>query len=619
MKKLALICAGLLMGCALAGQTATAAPMAMATYTNAADAAMHQAAMARLAQSAERTGITILPIDQAKFWAGQHFDWEIEIVGQEKAPADIRVNGKPAAEFFGKPLERKQEDGYVSYRVNGVNFPKTGQFKVEVKAVTDQGVRSRMIQYKVVQEKAKHRAKNVILMVGDGMSLQIKEVARILSKGIYEGRYNGLLAMEQMPHMALVTTSGYDSLVTDSANSASAYNTGHKSVVNAMGVYENRTKDPLDDPRVENLNEMVQRSRGMSVGIITTAAVTDATPAAVSAHTRRRAEEGFIAADYLEKYHRPVVLMGGGAKQFIPLSTAGSKRKDNRDVISEFEKAGFQFAGTRKEMLAASSDKPLLGLFTMGHMNVYMDRQFRPNKEVLRAFDDQPNLIEMTAKALDILKKNPKGFYLMAEGACIDKQLHTMDWQRAAYDTIEFDQAVQYTRDWIKKNAPDTLLVVLADHAHGVSISGTYHEHDGRTGRDAVRTYASAGWPTFQDLNGDGFPDDPNADVTLAVQYANAPDHYENYRFQKKPTVPAITGQGGKIIANPFRAPKGARYVEGSLPQYKESQEVHSADDIIVMAEGPGSEYFKGVMDNTEIFFGMMRALGLDATKNVKK
>ena len=566
-------------------------------------------------RSAARTGIAIMPIDQAKFLKGQRFDFEVEVNGNNPTALNVTVNGKDAAKYFGKKPVITVHDDYTSYRIDNVSFKARGEIDIAVAANTSKGALKRHINYKVVDEKAKKKAKNVILFVGDGMSPQIKEAARILSKGIYEGRYNGHLSMENLPNMAFVTTSGYDSLVTDSANSASAYNTGHKSVVNAMGVYENRTKDPLDDPKVETIAEIVKRTKDMGVGIVSTAAITDATPAAVTAHTRRRAEQPAIAADYLAEYHRPDVILGGGAQFFLPLSTNGSKRKDEQNVIADFEKAGFQFAGNRQEMLAANDNKPLLGLFTMNHMNVYMDREFKKNPEVLKNFPDQPNLIEMTAKAIDILSKNPNGFYLMSEGACIDKQLHTMDWQRAAYDTIELDQAVAYATDWAKANGDDTLIVVIADHSHGVSLTGTYHEHDGVKGRDAVRTYAEAGWPTFADRNADGYPDDPDADVTLALQYANFPDHYENYRFQAKPTSPAITGENGKIIGNPYRAPKGARYIEGSLPSTKETQEVHSADDIVVMAGGPGSEEFHGLMDNTEIFFAIMRALGIDATK----
>ena len=107
-----------------------------------------------------------------------------------------------------------------------------------------------------------------------------------------DGKFNDVLAMEKMPHMALITTSGYDSIVTDSANSASAYNTGNKSVVNAMGVYENSTPDPMDDPKVENISEIISRAKDMSYGMVTTAAVTDATPAAVTApHSSSRRTE----------------------------------------------------------------------------------------------------------------------------------------------------------------------------------------------------------------------------------------------------------------------------------------------------------------------------------------
>jgi len=166
--------------------------------------------------------------------------------------------------------------------------------------------------------------------------------------------------------MALITTSGYDSIVTDSANSASAYATGHKSVVNAMGVYENSTKDPLDDPKVENIIELVKRTRGMSTGIVSTANITDATPAAMLAHTRRRAEQNFIAQDMLTESHRPDVILGGGARHFLPMDTPGSKRKDNTNVIAAFEELGYKFSGTRTELLASANDADkLLGLYRM--------------------------------------------------------------------------------------------------------------------------------------------------------------------------------------------------------------------------------------------------------------
>lgn len=588
----------------------------------------------------EASDIRILPVDTAKFWAGAHFDFDVEVSNAKNLQnVDVKVNGIPADKFFGKQAVVKDlENGVTSYRIDDVDFSKTGKIAVTVNAKDSLGTSTASAGYEVVHETAQKKAKNVILFVGDGMSLQAREVARILSKGMTNGKYNDLLAMEKLEHNAVITTSGYDSLVTDSANSASAYATGHKSVVNAMGIYEDSTKDPFDDPKVENISEILKRTRGMSIGIITQAESTDATPAAMIGHTRRRANQDFLAKSYLDAYHRPDVIMGGGSSRYLPKSIPGSKRKDNDNIIQDFKDLGYTFASTSREMMAAPSDKPLLGLFHTGTMNVYIDREMLKNPKVLKGFDDQPNLMDMTRKSLDILSKNPNGFFAMIEGASIDKQLHVMDWQRAAYDTIEFDKSIEYAEKWAKEHGDNTLIIVLADHAHGISISGTYHERDGRKGTEAVRVYANSIFPTFKDANHDGFPDNPDPDVTLAVQYANHPEYYENYHFMKTPTPPALAvtetkeeavQNGDKVEyhqvssasskANPARIHPGdpAELVPADTPK-DDPQECHSADDILLNAGGPGSEYFHGTMDNTEVFFGMLRALGIDANKNKK-
>lgn len=553
--------------------------------------------------------IKVLPIDNAKFVQGQIFDFAVEIKNGS-SDMNVTVNGKEASKFFGKDSVRKMEGNTAVYRIDDVSFPKAGNITIEVK----DGANERSASYTVTNEKSKKHAKNVILFVGDGMSLQARQIARILSKGITEGRYNDLLNMEKMDNVAVVTTSGYDAIVTDSANSASAYATGHKSVVNAMGVYEDCTKDPFDDPKVENIIELVKRTRGMATGIVSTSNITDATPAAMVSHTRRRAEQNFIAQSMLEDKHRPDVILGGGSRHFIPMDVPGSKRKDNVDVIKSFEDLGYSFSGTKTELenTPESADK-LLGLYQLDNMNVYIDRAVIKNPKVLKGFNDQPGLVEMTEKAIDTLSKNDNGFFLMVEGACVDKQLHVLDWQRAAYDNIELDKAVGVAQKFAAQN-DDTLIVVVADHAHGASITGTYHELDGKTGREAVRTYADSKWPTFEDADGDGFPDNPDPAVTLAVQFANHPDCNIDYRFKDVPTPPAIMGKDGKAIANPLT--KGEFYA-GNIPA-KADQEVHAADDVILTAQGPGADYFKGTMDNTEVFFGIVRALGIDGNKNKK-
>ncbi|MDR1019232.1 MAG: alkaline phosphatase [Synergistaceae bacterium] len=558
------------------------------------------------AGSATAAELVVLPIDRAKFLAGQKFDMEAELRGARFDEISVKLDGRDAAELFGKAPVIKRGDSLASCRFDDVTLTKVGTIVVDVEAKAGGQTYKKRVEYTVAPPKNR-RAKNVILFIGDGTGLQSRQIGRILSKGITQGKYNGLLEMELMNGgTALITTSGYDSLVTDSANSASAYATGHKSVVNAMGVYENSDPDPMAHPKVENIAELVKRVRGMSVGVVTTSNITDATPAAMVAHTRRRAEQNFIAGELA----KADVVMGGGSQQFLPQSTPGSKRKDDRNLIDEFKAKGYAFAGNRSELASANGDK-ILGLFNLDNMNVYLDREILRAQDVLNGFEDEPNLVEMTKKAIEVLSRNENGFFLMVEGACIDKQIHAMDWQRSAYDTIEFDQAIGAAREFAARDG-STLIIATADHAHGISIVGTYHERDGKKGREAVRTYANSIFPTYLDLDRDGFPDDPAPDVTLAIGYANHPDYYEDFKFHSKPVSPAIMS-GDAATANANRAPGGALYV-GNIP-VNESQEVHTADDVPLSAAGPGADYFKGVMDNTEVFYGIVGALGLDPTK----
>lgn len=554
-----------------------------------------------------KSNITILPINRAKLLAGQRFDFCVEAKGAAPEAIQVTIDGKDAASYFKKDAARTASEGTGRYRIDGIAFDAAGEHTITATV----GGETRTVRYQVTEEKApSRRAKNVVLMVGDGMSLQAREMGRILAKGIDEGKYNDLLEMEKMPALALVTTSGYDSLTTDSANSASAYATGQKCVVNAFGIYADSTPDPLDDPKVENIIELVKRTRGMATGLVTTASVTDATPAAMLAHTRRRAEQNYVAAAMLEDSHRPDVILGGGTRYFTPESAAGSKRKDDRDLIAEFKAKGYSFSNDKASLASTPKDATkLLGLYTPNTMNVYLDREVLKNNGATKDYPNQPGLVAMTEKALDALSKNANGFFLMVEGASIDKQLHAMDWQRATYDTIEFDKTVKTVKDFAEK-AGDTLVIVLADHAHGASITGTYTEKDGKTGREAVRTYAKSIFPTFEDKDADGFPDDPNPNVTLAVQYANHPDTNMNYKLVPTPTAPTVE-QNGKYVANPAKA---GWFEAGNIPESEDS-ETHAADDIILNAMGPGSDYFHGVLDNTEVFFGMIRALGLDARK----
>jgi alkaline phosphatase len=350
----------------------------------------------------------------------------------------------------------------------------------------------------------------------------------------------------------------------------------------------------------------------MSVGVVTTAEIQDATPAAVWAHTRRRAEYANIMDQALNSGQMPDVLLGGGLASLLPQGTPGSRRTDARNLVEEFKAKGFSYAQTRAGLAAAMSAKQapqkLLGLFHTGNLNVYLDRQHAKDPVVLGQWTDQPNLMEMTSAALRVLERNRDGFFLMVEGASIDKMEHPLDGPRVGYDTIEFDKAIGVAVEWAKRR-DDTLIVVTADHNHSMSIVGTHDRRDG-AGRQANGVYADASFPTYVDSNGDGFPDDPNPEVQVFFGWSNHPDHSDD--FQHNPTFlqPALLNSSGVAVDNPNRD-AGALVQIGNLP-YNQSNCVHTVEDVSVFASGPGAARFNAFQDNTEIFFGIMEALGLD-------
>ncbi|MGY4575027.1 hypothetical protein ACVWY5_008097 [Bradyrhizobium sp. USDA 3256] len=336
---------------------------------------------------------TIYPIDRADILVGAKFDFKVELPGVvDQARLKVTLNGADYATAFGQSgtfTEREAGKDQSALLLRDVSLAKPGPVAVEV----SDGTQGRKVTWTVYDTGAR-KARNVILFIGDGMSPSHRVAARILSKGIAEGKSRGKLAIDDMPHMALVATAGSDSIITDSANAASAYATGHKAAVNALGVYADRTPDPLDDPRVETIASLAKRRAGLAVGIVTNTEVEDATPAAMVAHTRRRAAYDAIVAQYFDA--KPDVMMGGGSANFLPQSTSGSKRKDDIDYLARFRDAGYPVATTASELttLAAKPDtRQLLGLFAVGNMDGALDRKFLKGGGV-RKFPEQPDLTE---------------------------------------------------------------------------------------------------------------------------------------------------------------------------------------------------------------------------------
>jgi len=569
-------------------------------------------AMAASAGSAQ----TVYPIDRADILSGARFDFKVEFAGlADASKISITLNGKDYAQVFGKAgtfVEREAGKDQSALLLRDVSLGDAGVYNIRV---TD-GAETRELRWNVY-DTGPRKAKNVILFIGDGMSPAHRVAARLLAKGIAEGKALGKLAIDDMPHMALVATAGSDSIITDSANSASAYATGHKSAVNAMGVYADRTPDPLDDPRVETVTSLAQRRQDMAIGIVTNTEIEDATPAAMVAHTRRRTEYDRIVEQYFAA--KPDVLMGGGRANFLPKSENGSRRRDESDFVAQFRAAGYTLALTGPEMVSAAKDPAttkLLGLFTLGNMDGALDRKFLKGGTVGK-FPEQPDLTEQVGAALEVLSKNPSGFFLMVESGMIDKYTHLLDMERAVYDTIMLDNAVRLARDWAAAHGDDTLILVIADHNHPIGLLGTIDDDMTKETpaplRERVRVYERAGFPNYPAPDAEGYPARVDVSRRLALFSASLPDHYETLRPKlDNPNEPTVAGKDANTyVANErYKSIPGAALRLGNLPAMINA-DVHSGEDVILTATGPGSERVRGQMDNTEVFRVIAEALGL--------
>ena len=558
---------------------------------------------AALAIAPLRAGLaqTIYPLDRAEILSGARFDLKVELPGAPHAESvSVTINGQPAAEVLGaEPAFVANEDdaGHSAFWMRNVSIATRGTYRIEAR----HGDARAEVSWNVY-DTPPARARNVILFVGDGLSNAHRVAARMLSKGIREGRYGGELAIDDMPHMALISTSGTDSIITDSANAASAFTTGHKSCNNALGVYCARNKDNTAHPRVETIASLARRLKGMLVGIVTNTEIQDATPAAMVAHTRRRADYDRITEMLFEA--KPEVILGGGSASFLP--APHGRRRDNIDMLSKFETAGYRLVTTGTAMAAAAADastRRLLGLFHPGNMDGALDRRFL-KKGTTERYPDQPGLVEQLEVALAVLSRGDAGFVLMVESGLIDKYAHALDWERSVYDTIMLDNAVRVAKTWAAAR-DDTLIAVVADHAHPVAIIGTYDDaRPGELLRDKLGAYAAAGFPNYPAPDDAGYP--PSVDVSRRLAFVTSayPDHCDAGRpFLANPNKPGDE----RVCAAP-----GATRRVGNLPIAIRAG-VHSSEDVIMTATGPGADLVRGRMDNTDVFRVMATALGLGA------
>lgn len=570
------------------------------------------AAMLSLLCTTQASAAQIYPVDQARFMTNARFDFKVELdSAMARKDVTVQINGEDYSKTLsGKEVWVEKEDGIhgAALMVRDVEIKKPGRYTVTVKSAEGE----QTAHWDIYSTPEKPVAKNVILLIADGLSVGHRTAARILSKGVTNGMYNAPLAMDDMPHMALLGTSSVDTIAADSANTASAYMTGHKSSVNALGVYADRTKASQDDPKQETIAEIIRRKTDMAVGVVSDAEIEDATPASVVSHTRRRNDKADIVGMFYNV--KPEVILGGGSAYFLPKETPGSKRKDSVNYIEKFSEAGYHLVTDRtalNQVVTGETPDRLLGLFHTGNMDGWVDRhQWKGN--TVKKFPNQPDLTESFDAAVKVLEKNDKGFFLMLEAGLVDKYSHPLDWTRSVGDTIAFDKVVERAKAYCEKH-PDTLLIVTGDHTHSISVAGTVDDNKpGKDMREKVGVYADAGYPNYEDKDKDGFPDNFQPSKRLAVFFGAHPDYYETYRsFPDATFTPAVKDEKGNYVANAqYKDVEGAHFVEGNLPR-NESQGVHTVDDLVVTAQGPNADKIRGFMNSTEVFRVMAEALAL--------
>lgn len=446
--------------------------------------------------------------------------------------------------------------------------------------------------------------KNVIFFLGDGMGMTTMTAARIYAVG-----EEGELTMDTFPETAFVKTFSNDAQVTDSAPSMSAYMTGVKMNNEVLSMSSDTLAlDPIADANGNKLGNNcgtkngtpattlieLAKAKGLSAGVVTTTRITHATPAATYSHICHRDLENDIAAAAVPGgagYNSALgstgldVLLGGGRQFFMPFKDGG-KRTDGRDLIAEMKAKNYAYTSNSAEFNAIDGTKTdrLFGLFTSSHMSYDLDRD--PAKE--------PSLAEMTTKAMEVLNKNNKGYFLMVEGGRIDHALHETTAKKALQDTVAFDHAIKAAIAKARISDPDlnnTLIVVTADHDHTLVLNG-YAKRTGKTAAGnagvlgVVKNYVTGA--VEKDLDGAPYS---------IIGFGNGENRTQGGRASMASLDDTVTS------ASTYHQEAVVRVAAGS--------ETHGGTDVFLGAIGKGSDTFLGTIDNTKVFSLVKAAVGL--------
>ncbi|MGG4169539.1 alkaline phosphatase [Rossellomorea vietnamensis] len=406
------------------------------------------------------------------------------------------------------------------------------------------------------KESKNGKAKNVIFMIGDGMGNPYTTALRYMNDN------PDTMEMEKTafdPYLVgLQTTYPEDEKenVTDSAAAATAMSGGVKTYNNAIAVDNDKSdvKTVLEQAKENN----------MSTGIVSTSEITHATPASYGAHEESRKSEDAIANDYYDEMingkHKIDVMLGGGTDFF---------ERDDRNVAEQFKKDGYSYVKSADE-LKKDDNKQILGLFAESGMDKMIDRD-----------EKQPSLADMTTSALDRLKGDKDGFFLMVEGSQIDWAGHDNDVVGAMSEMRDFEQAFEKVRDFAKENG-ETLVIVTADHSTGGISIGS----DGEYNWDPAPIQAAKHTPDYmaeQIVNGASVEETLANNVDLELTQ-------EEIASVKSAAEKGDQTEIDNAIEKIFDKRSGTGWTTDG----------HTGDDVPVYAFGPQKEKFAGLIDNTD-------------------
>ncbi len=494
------------------------------------------------------------------------------------------------------------------------------------------------IQAALARKPIERKARNVILFIGDGMS-----IATVTASRIFEGQQRGesgeenRLSFESFPYTAFSKTYNTNQQTPDSAGTMSAIITGVKTKAGVLSVNQHVIRGDAESVAGNEVMTLLEKAEiaGKSTGIVTTARVTHATPAACYAHTSNRNRENDsqypeqssvpdIAAQLIEMPQRfrekgypqvdgPEVVFGGGRSNFFPMGPISSeytkegdsgKRSDGRNLVQEWIESRVGGAYIHDydtfEALDLRLKPKVLGLFESSHMQFEADR----DKDV----GGEPSLAEMTSKAIELLSQNEEGFLLVVEAGRIDHAHHAGNAYRALKDTVALSDAVRIARQ--STSEADTLIVVTADHSHvltmagyparGNDILGLVADADGKLAEDALGLpYTTLGYQ-----NGPGYLGASSSQEEGAKVYPHSLEE----------AVGIVNGRSD--LADLFDADDGfkaeVRFSHLQESAYPMQAETHGGEDVGVWASGPYAFLLHGTIEQNVIFHLMDFAFGLD-------